>query len=420
MANEKVLKGPYWTRNWIEAMWRFTNENFVNFDTGAVDYEALGREEFQFRKALFFRNFKNSERAKVAFDTADEDYKRPVENGKKGGRPKKIPQDAPNGNAGVDVTDTGNGAASKSPTSCDTLTADGDIREDSQAKPDGSAISRNETRAFDALGPSANHYTADAPAREDGDGRNRTGNGVASESRTSANHYGPRQAKISTGEALHSRIGEDNTANTDPGRGPEPGNIYGDAATREGAEVAVPTTVSRNMRRVPQNEAPAHGFSGGRTAQGTMSRSPEAAAQSGKAYAKTRDTRDDSRGRYAPPSCSPEDGNPAETAPSHGGSVASLEDRQRQALESRRTGGSSVRGMAKVAQPSVRSRASFRNKEDFIQWAIDDGLDPVDAGECWEATEERGGKDADGNTVKNMKAFARQWCRTRANNRRTA
>lgn len=153
------------------------------------------------------------------------------ENGKKGGRPKKIPQDAPNGNAGVDISDAGNGAASKSPTSCDTLTADGDIREDSQAKPDGSAITRNETRALDALEPSANHY-------------------------------GPRQAK------------------------------NGDAATREGAEAAysresgtsAPTTVSRNMRRVPQNEAPAHGFSGGRTAQGTMSRSPEAAAQSGKAY----------------------------------------------------------------------------------------------------------------------------------------
>jgi hypothetical protein len=43
-------------------------------------------------------------------------------------------------------------------------------------------------------------------------------------------------------------------------------------------------TSANNMRRVPQNEAPAHGFSGGRTAQGTMSRSPEAAAQSGKAY----------------------------------------------------------------------------------------------------------------------------------------
>ncbi|WP_295099140.1 hypothetical protein [uncultured Fibrobacter sp.] len=149
---------------------------------------------------------------------------------------------------------------------------------------------------------------------------------------------------------------------------------------------------------------------------GAASKSPTSCDQ----FTADGDTRDDSRGRYAPPSCSPEDGNPAETAPSHGGSVASLEARQGQAMESRRTGGSSVRGMAKVAQPSVRSRASFRNKEDFIQWAIDDGLDPVDAGECWEATEERHGKDADGNTVKNMKAFARQWCRTRANNRRTA
>lgn len=267
-------------------------------------------------------------------------------------------QDAPNGNAGVDMSDAGNGAASKSPTSCDQFTADGDIREDSQAKPDGSAITRNETRAHDALEPSANHYAT-------------------------------RQAK------------------------------NGDAATREGADVS--TTVSRNMRRVPQTEAPAHGFSGGRTAQGTMSRSPEAAAQSGKDSAKIRDTRDDSRGRYAPPSCSPEDGNPAETAPSHGGSVASLDARQGQARQGQgRTDGSSVRGMAKVAQPPVRSRASFRNKEDFMAWAIDDGLDPVDAGECWEATEERGGKDADGNTVKNMKAFARQWCRTRANNRRSA
>lgn len=89
MANEKVLKGPYWTRNWIEAMWRFTNENFVDFETGAVDYEALGKEEFQFRKALFFRNFKNSERAKMAFASAEDDYKNSVENGKKGGRPRK-------------------------------------------------------------------------------------------------------------------------------------------------------------------------------------------------------------------------------------------------------------------------------------------------------------------------------------------
>lgn len=247
------------------------------------------------------------------------------------------PQDAPHGNAGVDMTDAGNGAAAKTPTSCDTLTADGDTREDSQAKQDGSAITRNEPRHIDALDSSANHYAT-------------------------------RQAK------------------------------KGESATREGADVS--TTFSKNTRQ----------------------------------SAKTRDIR--ASGRYAQPSCSPEDGNHYDqdtsistddpqpeglTGPSHGGSVASLEARESQARQSQRhTGGSSVRGMAKVAQPPVRPRASFRNKEEFIQWAIDDGIDPVDAGECWEATEERGGKDADGNTVKNMKAFARQWCRTRANNRRTA
>ena len=43
----------------------------------------------------------------------------------------KFTQDAPNGNAGEDMYDAVSGAASKSPTSCGTLTADGDIREDS-------------------------------------------------------------------------------------------------------------------------------------------------------------------------------------------------------------------------------------------------------------------------------------------------
>ena len=87
--NGKVTNGPYWTQNWIEAMWRFTAERFVNFDTGAVDFEAIGREEYEFRKALFFRNFKNSPRAKKVFDEANGEYKKKVENGSKGGRPRK-------------------------------------------------------------------------------------------------------------------------------------------------------------------------------------------------------------------------------------------------------------------------------------------------------------------------------------------
>ena len=91
--------GPYWTKNWIEAMWRFTVENFVEFDTGNVDFEALGREEYEFRKALFYRNFKNSPRAKEAFNEVKESYKSHVESGKQGGRPRKETLDSPNDNA---------------------------------------------------------------------------------------------------------------------------------------------------------------------------------------------------------------------------------------------------------------------------------------------------------------------------------
>ena len=94
----KITKGPFWSQNWFEAMWRFTCNNFVNFDTGAVDFEALGREEYEFRKALFFRNFKNSKRARAVFDEAKAEYYKKVENGMKGGRPKKNTEGAANGN----------------------------------------------------------------------------------------------------------------------------------------------------------------------------------------------------------------------------------------------------------------------------------------------------------------------------------
>ena len=136
--NGKVTSGPYWTQNWIEAMWRFTAERFVNFDSGAVDFEALGREEYEFRKALFFRNFKNSPRAKMVFDEANEEYKKKVENGSKGGRPRK---------------DT---------------TADGDTREGSQGTRTAAAITRNEPLENDPLDSPATIY-GEAPHREAGD-----------------------------------------------------------------------------------------------------------------------------------------------------------------------------------------------------------------------------------------------------------
>jgi len=309
MANSgKVTSGPYWTQNWIEAMWRFTSEHFVNFDSGVVDYEALGREEYEFRKALFYRNFKNSPRAKIVFDEAASDYTKKVQNGSKGGRPRK---------------DT---------------TADGDTREDSQDRKSGT---------------SANLY-GDAPRRE-------------------------------AGEEVNSRESGD----------------------------AVPTTVSRNMRRVPQNEAPAHGFSGGRTAQGTMSRSPEAAAQSGKDY-------DQEPYRVSTDEPQPE----GLTGPSHGGSVASLEARQGQALESqRRAGADSVRGTPLHSAPA-RSRAKNsrcpNSREDFHAFVADNNLHEGLAEEWYAMHEDREWVDRDGKPIKDWRGALYNYCTKTEQKRRTA
>jgi len=89
-------------------------------------------------------------------------------------------------------------------------------------------------------------------------------------------------------------------------------------------------------------------------------------------------------------------------------------------VNQRRAGADSVRGTPLHSAP-VRSPArKFRNKEEFIQWAIDTGLDPDDAGNCWEATMERGGLTKDGKKVENICAYAVKWCRTSKKNRETA
>lgn len=124
------MSGPRWIKLWISDM-AALNERFRN-DDGLVDFDALGREEYSFRVALITKKFGKSERAREIYRVAKNAYDSSVENGKKGGRPKKSPQDAPHGNAGEDLSTTGNRGALELPTSCDTLTADGDTREDSQ------------------------------------------------------------------------------------------------------------------------------------------------------------------------------------------------------------------------------------------------------------------------------------------------
>lgn len=241
------MKGPHWIKQWIADL-AALNDQFRD-DCGTIDFEALGREEYAFRTALITRNLAKSERARDIYNIAKAAYNASVENGKKGGRPRK---------------DT---------------TADGDTREDSLNVTDGS-------------------------------------NAALLESGTSA-------------------------------------NLYGEAATSDGAEAATcresgaaePTTFSKNIGNDQGTEAP-----------------------------------------------------------------------RRQ----RRAGADSVRGTPLHSAPARSPARKFRNKEEFIQWAIDAGLDPLDAGECWDATLERGGKDADGNVVKNIKAFTKRWCKTRDLNRRSA
>lgn len=302
--NDRTTAGPYWTRNWIEKMWRFTAENFVDFDTGAVDFEALGREEYEFRKALFYRKFKNSERAREAFVESEDLYKVNVERGKKGGRPRK------------------------------------------------------ET-------------------------------------------------------------------------------INGDAGHREAPDVSA--TVSDSMGRVAQNEAPAHGFSGGRAVQGAMSHAPDVAAQSGRDYDQetvstpTISTNEDpSRGGSAATfrgsAKTQGESNTGSTVPavrpaSGNSSTVLSEARQSQARESRRTG-TAVPELRRAAHSPAPVRTSGPMPEDrqaVIDFAVAEGLDVDDACECWYVTtQERDGLTADGKKINSWKAYIRKWCATRTQNRRTA
>ena len=201
--------------------------------------------------------------------------------------------------------------------------------------------------------------TADAPTREDGEFKSDSGDAGNLESATSANHYGDSSTSDS-----------------------------GEACTCRESGVAGPTTVSKNMRRVPQNEAPAHGFSGGRTAQGTMSRSPEAAAQSGKDYDQ-------------------------ETYQVSTDGPRQAEDRQSQG----RTGAPSTGATSSTAP--VRS-LPMPTTEQLYDFARAESIDEADARDWYEMTVvDRGGKDRNGNRITNWKAACKKFCVARAQ-RRTA
>jgi hypothetical protein len=113
-----------WVKVWIDAMATLT-ERFRD-EEGRIDFEALGREEYEFRHALVTGDYSRSSRARDFADAAAKDYKVHSENGKKGGRPaKKLSADAST-REGEDERDyRGNTGTTESSTSADTETLDG-------------------------------------------------------------------------------------------------------------------------------------------------------------------------------------------------------------------------------------------------------------------------------------------------------
>ena len=165
-----------------------------------------------------------------AKDNMDKEYLRKkewYENRKAQG---KNPQDAPNGNAGGDVYDTGNRGCLESATSCDKFTADGDTREDSLN------ISNGRNAGSLESGTSANLYATrqakngDASHREAGD-----------ESATASNPLaldmpGPDKGR----QTAKTRDSYGSSRYQPPSLGPEDGDLF---TTKE------PSTISANERR---------------------------------------------------------------------------------------------------------------------------------------------------------------------------
>lgn len=122
---ERSKNGPYWVKAWIADLSQLTD--MFRDEDGKVDYDALGREEYQFRMALARKDFSLSSRAKKVWDEALGPYKHRIsaalkdkestagaptrEDGvdRKSGTPATISQDAATRKGADD---------SKAPTSC--------------------------------------------------------------------------------------------------------------------------------------------------------------------------------------------------------------------------------------------------------------------------------------------------------------
>lgn len=92
MASKRVKDGPHWVKAWISELSALTDQ-FRDIETGAVDFEALGREEYHFRMALSRRDFSNSERARKVWEDAVGNYQQRIK-----AASKKTTEGAANGN----------------------------------------------------------------------------------------------------------------------------------------------------------------------------------------------------------------------------------------------------------------------------------------------------------------------------------
>ena len=92
------MNEPKWVKTWSADL-AVLNDRYRD-DTGAVDFAALGREEYLFRMALISGKLDKSERARHAYEQAQKAVEVKSENGKKGGRP-------PKNSAGIPVDSTG-------------------------------------------------------------------------------------------------------------------------------------------------------------------------------------------------------------------------------------------------------------------------------------------------------------------------
>ena len=119
MALKRVKDGPHWVKAWISELSALTDQ-FRDIETGAVDFEALGREEYHFRMALSRRDFSNSERARKVWEDAVGNYQQRIK-----AASKKTTEGAANGNNADESATAFENLGSPKPST------DGDTRKDS-------------------------------------------------------------------------------------------------------------------------------------------------------------------------------------------------------------------------------------------------------------------------------------------------